>query len=249
MTRVDLVGPARLQADYYARTAQEYDAMHLGEADEHAIALGFLASIVAQRGFSSVLDVGSGTGRALCYLKRAPGLAVRGVEPVAELREVAYQNGVLADELTEGSALALPFEDASFDVVCSFGVLHHIKDHRRAVAEMCRVAKRAIFISDANNFGQGSVLARALKQTIRAFGLWRAFDLLRTRGKGFHYSEGDGVYYSYTLLDDVPVLRRKFPNVIWLGTAPSGSDLYRSAGSVAIFASREEPCATDGEQT
>lgn len=170
--------------------------MHLGEADEHAIALGLLSALIAQRGYSSILDVGSGTGRALRQLNHLPGDVARGIKPTPELRAIAYHNGVTPEELTEGNALALPFEADSFDVVCSFGVLHHIKDDRRPVEEMCRVAKRAVFISDANNFGQGSRIARAVKQAIRAVGLWPAFDLLRTRGKGYHYSEGDGIYYA-----------------------------------------------------
>lgn len=236
--RSDRPDPVRLQADYYTRTAGAYDDLHVGEADEHAIALGLMSTLIVQRGFCSVLDVGCGTGRALHHLKRIPGVGVHGVEPVKALREIAHRNGISPLEMTEGSALDLPFEDDYFDVVCSFGVLHHIKDHRRAVSEMCRVARRAVFISDANNLGQGSRGARIAKWTIKAVGLWPVLDLIRTRGKGYHYSDGDGVFYSYTLLDDVPILRRKFPDALWLGTSPSGPDLHHSARSIAVLASR-----------
>lgn len=241
--RTDRSDPAWLQAEYYARTAGAYNSMHVGEADEHAIALGLLSALIVQRRLCSVLDIGCGTGRALHHLKRVPGLVVHGIEPVKALREIACRNGISPVEITEGSALELPFEDGSFNVVCSFGVLHHIKDHRRAVSEMCRVARRAVFISDSNNLGQGSQGARIVKWALKAAGLWPVFELIRTRGKGYHYSDGDGVFYSYTLLDDVPILRRKFPDVLWLGTSPSGPALNHSAGSIAVLAALHEDAA------
>jgi ubiquinone/menaquinone biosynthesis C-methylase UbiE len=44
-------------------------------------------------------------------------------------------------EVHEASVTALPFEDASFDVTCSFKVLAHVSDVARALAEMARVTK------------------------------------------------------------------------------------------------------------
>lgn len=227
-----------IQTGYYARTAADYDATHVDGADEHAIALGWLAAMIAQRGYVSVLDVGSGTGRVLHYLKTVPGVELRGVEPVAALREVGHRNGLSASELVEGDALSLAFEDNSFDLVCSFGVLHHIADHKRAVAEMCRVARAAVFISDANNFGQGRLPNRVIKQALRALGLWRAYDYARTGFKGYHFSEGDGVFYSYSMFDDLPVIRAKFPDQYWMSTRPSGANLFRSAQTLALLATR-----------
>jgi SAM-dependent methyltransferase len=43
--------------------------------------------------------------------------------------------------LQEGNATALPFVDASFDVVVCRGALHHFSDPARAVAEMARVCR------------------------------------------------------------------------------------------------------------
>ena len=227
-----------LQRAYYARTASHYDQMQVDPADEHAIALAWMAALVEQRGYSSVLDVGSGTGRALLYLKSRSNVRLVGIEPAAALRSVGHGKGLRDEELIDGNALSLSFADDSFDLVCAYGVLHHIADHRRAVAEMTRVAKRAVFISDANNFGQGSLLNRMLKQALNATGVWRWFDLLRTRGKGFHYSEGDGVFYSYSLLNDLPVLRRKFADTLFMSTRPSGPNFYRSAQTIAVHASK-----------
>ena len=233
------------QRDYYAQTAAAYDDMHLCEADEHAVAFAWLAALIRMHDFTSLLDVGTGTGRCLRALKQqdVPIRAV-GVEPVTELREIGRRNGLTEAEILPGDVLDLAFESGSFDVVCAFAVLHHVKDHRRAVAEMCRVARRAVFISDSNNFGQGSALARAVKQGLHACRLWPAYDLLRTRGRGYQSSEGDGIFYSYSIFNDVPVLRRRFSDLRFMSTVPSGANLYRSAPHVAVFACGESGSST-----
>ena len=43
--------------------------------------------------------------------------------------------------MREGSVTSLPFEDASFDVTCSFKVLAHVPDIGKALAEMARVTR------------------------------------------------------------------------------------------------------------
>jgi len=76
--------------------------------------------------------------------------------------------------------------------------LHHIRKPALAVAEMLRVATKAIFLSDSNNFGHGSPLGRSIKQTIDLLGLWPLADWIKTKGKGYTISEGDGLAYSYS---------------------------------------------------
>jgi SAM-dependent methyltransferase len=225
------------QREYYSRTADSYNAEHVSQVDEHSVGLAWMAALIEQRQLTSVLDVGSGTGRALLYLKGRTTVTMRGIEPSPELRDVGHRQGLSGEELTAGDALALQFPDNSFDLVCAFAVLHHVKDHRRVVSEMCRVARKAIFISDANNLGQGSRPIRAVKQGLKAFGLWRFIDLVRTGFKGYHYSEGDGVFYSYSIFDDVPIIKAKFPDLMYMSTRPSGANLYRTAETVALFAS------------
>jgi ubiquinone/menaquinone biosynthesis C-methylase UbiE len=243
----NLADPARAeQHAYYSRTGADYDAVHVDPLDEHANALGWLSALMAQRNYTSLLDVGSGTGRVLRYLKQhQPAgnalLLLRGLEPVEALRAVGQRHGLTPAELVAGDALSIAHPDNAFDIVTAFGVLHHIQDHRRAVAEMCRVAKYGVFISDANNFGQGSLPSRIVKQALNAFGLWRLADLARTGFKGYHTSEGDGVFYSYSLLNDLPVIRPHFPHMYWMSTRPSGPNFYRSAQTLALFATLPSP--------
>ena len=90
----------------------------------------------------------------------------------------------------------LPFRDDSFDIVMSFGLLHHVPDSGPIAAEMMRVARFGVTISDANRFGQGSAAIGVLKLAIHRVGLWPTFERLRTKGRGYMESDGDGIFYS-----------------------------------------------------
>ena len=226
-----------LQRKYYADTAVKYDAMQISDQDEHQFALAILSAMIEYHGIRSVLDVGSGTGRALRYLKvRHPGVRFVGIEPVEALRKVGHAAGLSLEELRDGDINSLAAADGEFDLVCEFAVLHHVPKPELAVAEILRVARKAIFISDANNFGQGGIVARCLKQAINALGLWPAFDWLRTGGKGYHVSAGDGLFYSYSVYNNFRQIRKACRYVYQVNTADAGQDLYRSSPSVTIFA-------------
>jgi ubiquinone/menaquinone biosynthesis C-methylase UbiE len=226
---MDAVG---IQREYYRSTAGQYDAMHLGDA-EHEYALALMVAMIGHLDINSVLDVGSGTGRALSAVKKAhPNVRIVGVEPVKALREQGNRKGL---ELIDGDAQNLNFPDGSFEMVCAYAVLHHVPDPRRAVREMLRVAKRAVFISDSNNFGQGSSGMRLLKQILRSTGLWKAADFVKTRGKGYTISEGDGLAYSYSIFDDYPQIAARCREVRLFSTTSSGPNLYRTCSHVAIL--------------
>jgi ubiquinone/menaquinone biosynthesis C-methylase UbiE len=111
--------------------------------------------------------------------------------------EQAVRGGV------RGSGAALPFADSSFDVVCEFAVLHHVPNRNAVVKEMFRVARKAVLISDSNRFGQGPRAARLIKLGLYKTKLWKAYNYLRTSGKGYRVTEGDGVAYSYSVYDSL----------------------------------------------
>ncbi len=224
-----------LQRAYYASTAASYDDAHI-EAAEHRLGLQIMLAAIRHYAFRSVLDVGSGTGRAVMFVKNeAPALRVVGIEPSPELRAVGYEKGLLPEELRHGNACSLPFEDASFDLVCEFSALHHMAHPARAVSEMLRVARRGIFISDTNNFGQGGPLVRLVKQAVKAVGLWPVADWLKTGGRGYSVSEGDGVAYSYSVFNDWAQIRRQCQLVHVVNTDGAGVNPYRTAAHVAVL--------------
>jgi SAM-dependent methyltransferase len=86
------------------------------------------------------LDVGCGTG-ALCaaIVDHCSPLSVAGVEPSKGFLKTARENLAGRAVLHQGSATAIPLDDAAVDVVVSGLVLNFIPDQRAALAEMTRV--------------------------------------------------------------------------------------------------------------
>lgn len=224
-----------LQRAYYERTATQYNDMH-GTGD-HDLACEIMAGFCHHHGVGSILDIGSGTGRALLRLgQRLPDCDIRGIEPVAALREVAYANGVQKEQLREGDATRIAHADGSFDLVCELGMLHHVPQPRVVLAEMLRVAKKGIFLSDSNRFGQGAKLARLAKLLLHRAGLWPIVNRLKTRGLGYHYDEVDGVYYSYSVFDDLDFIRAYCAEVTVFNIGGDGARSITGAPHVGLFA-------------
>jgi len=232
----DLSAEIRIQREYYARSANRYDRMHVDGSIEHNFALQFMLGVVRYLGVRSILDIGSGTGRALVKIKsELPGVKILGLEPSAELRGVGHAKGLLETELVGGDAMNLAYDDGSFDLACEFGALHHIPVPSKAVSEMLRVSRKAIFISDTNNFGIGSAPARLTKQTFNALGLWPLVDKIKTKGKGYTISEGDGLAYSYSVFNDFMQVKNACASIHMLNTLDGGPNLYRTASHVALL--------------
>lgn len=224
------------QRGYYARTAHRYDEMHVHEKGEHFFALSFMTAVLEFLDIKSILDIGSGTGRTLIYIKKQrPDISIVGVEPVGKLRDIGYSKGILKTELIEGDATSVQFQDGEFDLVCAFGVLHHIKYPQQAVSEMLRVSKKAIFISDSNNFGQGPGLIRLTKQIINLLRLWKFVDFIKTKGKGYALSEGDGLAYSYSVFNNYSQIRHKCKSVHIFNTIDAKINPYRTSGHIALL--------------
>jgi ubiquinone/menaquinone biosynthesis C-methylase UbiE len=116
---------------------------------------------------------------------------------------------------------ALPFADASFDVVCEFATLHHAAHPNVVVKEMLRVARKAVIICDSNRFGQGSRAAQLIKLFLCKTKVWVAYTFLRTRGKGYLTTEGDGLAYSYRFYDSYDLVSQWADRVILI---PSSAD-------------------------
>jgi len=211
---------AALQQEYYERTAHLYDAEHVREGDEHYVALKHMSGLFELVGISSVLDVGCGTGRGMKYfLQQKPGITVHGVEPVAALIDQAVKAGfVPADLITEGFGEALPFADGSFDAVFECGMLHHVKEPNRVVREMMRVSRKAVFLSDENRFAHGSMFSRWAKLLLCKAGVFGAAYRLKTLGKGYRFSEGDGLAYSYSVFDSFGIVSEWADRVIVVPT-------------------------------
>ena len=96
----------------------------------------------------SVLEVGCGTGEIALRAKArsGPSGSVAGIDPSPEMIAVARQKAARAKldvDYRVATVEALPFADATFDVVLSSLMMHHLPEDLkpRAVAEIRRVLK------------------------------------------------------------------------------------------------------------
>jgi ubiquinone/menaquinone biosynthesis C-methylase UbiE len=91
----------------------------------------------------NVLDVGFGSGFSVQLLAEA-GADVHGVDltdwAVETTRARLAAFGLEAD-VAQGDGESLPFDDASFDLAFSWGVIHHSSDMSRALRELLRVLR------------------------------------------------------------------------------------------------------------
>ncbi len=250
MTRID---PAvEIQREYYSETASGYDTMHKHEGVDDAESRSLILSVLRTLDIRSFLDVGSATGRGLKEFASAlPGAMVCGVEPVKAL----VQQGVAAGNaktvsLMQASGEALPFGDGSFDVVSEFSILHHVPHPDRVVGEMLRVARKAVVIVDCNRFAQGSWPARLFKLFLYKIGLWHAFNFVRTGGKRYQISEGDGLFYSYSIYDSYGLVADWADRILLLTAGPTRSRSWfhplLTAEGLILIAIREPRGAADG---
>ncbi len=241
--------PVLAQRKYYTDTASRYALMHAHEAVEDQACTQILLPLLRTLEVQSLLDVGSATGRGLPQL--AQGLSnalVCGVEPVAALVRQGISSGVTHGlPLLQASGDALPFADASFDAVCEFGILHHVPDPALVVREMLRVARSVIVIADSNRFGQGSPPLRIIKLLLYKLKLWNFFNLLRTRGKRYQFSEGDGIFYSYSVYDNYDLIQHWAEQIFLFSTGSTRCwswfhPLLNSSG-ILMIAIRKNPAA------
>lgn len=120
-----------------------------------------------------VLEVGVGLGTDFTNFARA-GAELSGIDlteaAVTNVRKRLELEGLEAD-VQRGDAESLPFEDATFDLVYSWGVLQHTPDTAGAVAEVRRVTKPG---------GQARIMLYGRHSWV-ALGLWARYELLAGR--------------------------------------------------------------------
>ncbi len=183
-------------ADYYAylKDDAEFDA-HAGE---------------------KVLEVGVGLGTDLAEYAKG-GARVYGVdlgEDQINLTKLNFElRGLKYEELSTQDACALRYPDGCFDLVYSFGVLHHVPDTQKAIDEIRRVLR---------DDGQAIVMlyARGWKHYLK-----RCFVHGLLFGKRFRYGSWQAVYNDISEVNggspktavftkrEVKALFRAFPHV------------------------------------
>jgi ubiquinone/menaquinone biosynthesis C-methylase UbiE len=207
------------QRKRFSESACYYDARHVHKNDQHYVALEYILGFIKNLNISNVLDVGCGTGRGIKYLIEK-GILVKGIEPAFGMLEQAVKKNKLPRaSLICASGDKLPFEDNVFDAVCEFGVLHHVENPDDVIKEMMRVAKKAVFVSDCNRFGQGNTFLRLTKFLLYKAKLWDFVNFVKNCGKKYHY-EDDVLAYSYSIFDSYKIFAKWADRVILIPTDP-----------------------------
>jgi ubiquinone/menaquinone biosynthesis C-methylase UbiE len=131
-----------------------YDKYGSKNPIERALMGAFLRTVTAfyeRVAPKTVLEVGCGEGRLATHLVTRQR-ATHGTRPdrfvACDLDLRALAPGVDPTiEFREASVYTLPFGDATFDLVVCCEVLEHLEDPPRALAEVARVARRAVIVS------------------------------------------------------------------------------------------------------
>lgn len=90
-----------------------------------------------------VLEVGVGAGTDFVQWARS-GARARGIDftqAAVKLTRERLALEALPGEVQVADAEALPFDDASFDIVYAYGVIHHTPNTKQALAELYRVLR------------------------------------------------------------------------------------------------------------
>lgn len=174
-----------VNARYHDVVASSYDfkwGIDFGAVGRGQV-LGKLRKLVGaelDRGYERSLEIGAGTGyfslnllqsgvigEATC-IDISPGM-------LAELRANAQRLGLKVSTAC-ADAEALPFPDASFDLILGHAVLHHLPDLRQAFSEFHRVLRPGGWIAFAGEPSRsGDRLASIPKRAARALApAWRA---------------------------------------------------------------------------
>ncbi|MCJ7769456.1 MAG: methyltransferase domain-containing protein [Dehalococcoidales bacterium] len=102
-----------------------------------------LLDFVELNGQNDFLDLGCGSGIVTRYLAKEYGGSVTGIDIDPQQIELAKKDasGINNIRYYGADATNLPFSDRAFDIVLSFGVLHHIENWLDALKEIRRVLK------------------------------------------------------------------------------------------------------------
>ncbi len=166
------------QIDYSSYTPRYDENRRIGRRNEYLELIRFHAfrHILSRQPINNpcTLDVGTGTGRGLSYLKRCHLQQVVGLDYTEAMLRRAIDNLRNDDEhddrvgtLVRGDAYSLPFSDCTFDLVASFNFLHMFRLDLQCelIREMARVARRgASVIVELDSLHKGLFISRIPEQ-------------------------------------------------------------------------------------
>jgi ArsR family transcriptional regulator len=130
-------------AQYFAAQANHWDQVRSLYVDDAKVETALLG-VLGERPPSSLLDIGTGTGRILQLLASRIGFGL-GIDLSREMLSVARANldriSLRNCQVRHGDMYHLPLPDGSFDAATMHHVLHFADDPGAALAEAARVLR------------------------------------------------------------------------------------------------------------
>jgi ubiquinone/menaquinone biosynthesis C-methylase UbiE len=120
----------------YNKIAGQYDRRY--QLHDYPGTRSTILAAIERSGYPRVLEVGCGTGKWLAELA-STGCDVAGVDPSREMLQRA--SAEVSGDLRQASAEALPWDDASFDLVFCINSFHHFSEPETALRETFRVLR------------------------------------------------------------------------------------------------------------
>lgn len=125
---------------YFAERAADWDTIRALHAPEERVEAA-LVSMIGDKPYRNLLDLGAGTGRTLELLAPRAARAV-GVDLSAAMLALARaridQAGLRHVQLRQGDIYAAPVERDAYDLIVIHQVLHFLDDSARALKEAAR---------------------------------------------------------------------------------------------------------------
>jgi ubiquinone/menaquinone biosynthesis C-methylase UbiE len=178
-----------------------------------------------------LLEVGVGAGTDFLQWVRA-GTRAHGVDltpaAVEHVQRRLEVYGLAAEDVRVADAESLPYPDDSFDVVYSWGVIHHSPETKRALQEIVRVTRP----------GGTCKLMIYHRRSVFALLMWVKYGLLRGRPWKspawclYHYVESTGTK-AYTRGEVRAMLAQLPVRDLRIATIPTASDRLASSGALA----------------
>jgi len=138
-----------------------------------------LLRYVNLKGNQNYLEVGCGNGHVSKHLARKYHLKVIGTDVDPEMIQFAKEDidDIPHIRFLEMNATKMHFKDNEFDIVLSFGIMHHIGDWEEALEEISRVLKpQGFFIF--GDLAYSRFTTRIFKPIAKNYGVYTIDDLI-----------------------------------------------------------------------
>ncbi len=212
----------RLIQDQFTRQAIPFNTAAM-IADERALAM--IVAAARPQATDEMLDTACGGGLVACafapHVRHVTGIDLTPAM-LARARSFAAEKGLANTSWREGDARALPWPDASFDIVATRFSFHHFQDPAGALREMARVCRPGGRVVVVDMYASGDPAKAAA---------WNRLEVLRDP--------------SHVRALSLTELRALFPAE---GLPAPSATTYEQHGEVANLLARSFPIEGDAER-